>query len=321
MQKRILILDLDTPVYSAAAAIERRSVLVTHIPTEKQKEFKTRTEFKERLKEKGISDRLHEYSFEDIQRPEPLENGCHILKSMINRIEASVQAEETQFFISGKNNFRDYLELPTRYKSGRSEMIRPVLLKDIKSFAINKYKAELCDGEEPDDRIIHRSYELKSKGHIPIIASIDKDSLAYSGLLLFNQDKPERGILEIPQLGSLWLDSKNKVKGNGFLWYCHQMLIGDATDSYKPTELCGVSFGEKSSFKLLKDCKTEAEAMSCVLKQYEKWYNSPVTYIAWDGKEYTKSWFDIAQLYHKAVRMKETKNDPLDLAEFITRLK
>lgn len=319
MTKPVLLIDLDTPCFAASAVCEDRSVKVTHSPTGKQKIFKTRTEFKERLAEKGILDKQDEYTFEDIQEPEPIENACQVLKSMLKNFQSTLDVEEVEFFISGKENFRDSLPLPSKYKGNRSSMIRPLLLSDVKKFAISKYKPSVCNFEEPDDAVIYRGYDLLHKGYKPIVVSVDKDCLAYSGLFVFNQDKPEKGILEIPKLGSLWIDDKNKVRGNGFLWYCLQISVGDRTDGFHPTEIAGVKFGEKSAYKLLSGCKSEEEALNVCIDLYKKWYPEPVTYKAWDGTEYTKDYKEIMQMYHRCCRMKETEFDELDLNEFCAR--
>lgn len=319
MNKRILLIDLDTPCFASAAAVEDRWVIVTHNPSKKTKIFKNRTEFKNRLKEKGTFDKLDEYSFEDDRSTEPIQNACHILNNMIKNIETYTQPDEIRYFISGKDNFRDNLEFKTKYKSNRVEMIKPLLLSDVRQFAINKFKPEICNGDEADDRIIYRAYELMNEGHDVVVSTIDKDANAYTGISLFNQDKPENGITTVPELGKLWIDSKNKVRGIGFIWYCVQMLDGDPTDTYKPTELCGVKYGEKSAYKDLIDCTSIKELLGVVLSKYKEWYPESVTYKAWDGKEYTKDWFQIASLYHKAVRMKETPDDPLDFREFCNK--
>ena len=316
MSKRILVLDLDTPIFAASAVSETRTVLVTHKPTGKQKEFPTRTEFKDVLKSKDKLDKLDEYEYLDVQTPEPAAHACHVLKSQVAKIQELVQADETLFFVSGKNNFRDNLELPSRYKSSRQNTLRPLLLKDVKQFAINKFKATICDGEEPDDAIIYKTYELKQQGCTPIISSIDKDCLAYSGLSVFNQDKPEQGVVEIPELGSLWIDSKNKVRGNGFLWYCFQHGNGDRIDGFNPAELCNAKFGEKSAYKLLVDCKSEKVALDTLLIQYKKWYPKPITYTAWNEQQYTKDYVQIADLYFKCCRMKSHEFDDLDFVKF-----
>ena len=314
--KKVALIDLDTPVYAAASAVTTRSVLVTHEPTQKKKEFSTRTEFKEMLKSKNKLDKLDDYSFLDQQESEPVENACRVLKTMVKWIVGKIQPDEVQYYISGKGNFRDNLELPTRYKSGRANMIRPTHLADVRRFATHKFHANVCDAYEPDDAIVINGYSVKNDGNKPVIVTIDKDALAYSGLYLFNQDKPELGEVLLPGLGSLWIDNKNKVRGNGFLWYCLQHTTGDRTDTFVPTDLCDAKFGEKSAYKLLKDCATEREALEAVLTQYKKWYPSPVTYTAWNGKEHTKDYIEIAQLYFRCARMMEHEFDDLNFIEF-----
>lgn len=316
MSKRIAIIDLDTPCFAASSVTEERSILVTHQPSQIQKKFKNRTEFKELLKSKDKLDKLGEYSIVDQQEPEPIENACQVLKQMVKNYEAAVGASESMFFISGKGNFRDELELPHKYKSNRTDMIRPLLLSDVKQFAIHKYRAQVTNGYEPDDAIIFTAYDLKARGYEPVIISVDKDSLAYSGLLLYNQDKPEQGVIELPEFGSLWIDEKGKVRGMGFVWYCFQNLLGDKTDFFCPTDICNVKFGEKSAYKLLKDCKTESEALQVVIDQFRKWYPEITTYTAWNGKEYSKSYLELLDLYFKCCRMKSHEFDELNFLEF-----
>ena len=67
MSKVIALIDLDTPVYKAAAAVEERGIIVTHSPTGVQKSFSTRTEFKDLLKSKDKIDKLSEYEIEDTE--------------------------------------------------------------------------------------------------------------------------------------------------------------------------------------------------------------------------------------------------------------
>ena len=317
MSKRIAIIDLDTPCFAASAVAEKRSILVTHKPSNIQKQFNTRTDFKSLLKSKNKLDRLEEYEIVDHQEPEPIENACYTLKRMIENYQEAIGAEEAMFFISGKGNFRDDLDLPNKYKSNRTDMIRPLLLQDVRKFATLKYRATVTNGYEPDDAIIFTAYDLKRRGYEPVIISIDKDSLAYSGLLLYNQDKPEKGVIEIPNFGSLWIDDKNKVRGIGFIWYCFQHLLGDKTDFFCPTDICNIKFGEKSAYNLLKDCKNETEALQVVVDQFKKWYPEATTYIAWNGKEYTKNYVELLDLYFKCCRMKSHEFDELDFVEFV----
>jgi len=220
--------------------------------------------------------------------------------------------------MSGKTNFRNDLSLPTKYKSNRTAL-RTLLLKQLQTFAWKKYNAVVTQNEEPDDMQVWMGYEILKRGDIPVIVTGDKDSKAYSGLSLFNPDKPEEGVIIIPDLGSIWEDEKGKVRALGMKQYALQQLIGDTIDGFKPTELCGVKFGEKSALKLLEPCKTEKEVLEVVVSKFREWYPNPFDYTAWDGKKIQSDWKHMLNLYHACCRMKETKDDPLIAYDFYKR--
>ena len=318
MSKVIALIDLDTPVYKAAAAVEERGIIVTHSPTGVQKSFGTRTEFKDLLKSKDKIDKLSEYEIQDTQEAEPVENACRVLNNHIQIILDSFWCDEVVYMMSGKTNFRNDLPLPTKYKSNRVAL-KPLLLKQVQTFAWKKYKAIVTQNEEPDDMQVWMGYEILKRGGIPILVTGDKDSKAYSGLSLFNPDKPEDGVQVIPDLGSIWEDEKGKVRALGMKQYGLQQLIGDSIDGFKPTELCGIKFGEKSALKLLEPCKTEKEVLEVVVQQYQKWYPESFEYTAWDGKKIESDWKHMLGLFHKCCRMKETKDDPLIAYDFYKR--
>lgn len=318
MSKVIALIDLDTPVYKAAAAAEERGIIVTHSPTGIKKSFSTRTEFKDLLKSKDKIDKLSEYEIEDTQEAEPVEHAFHILNNHIKFILDSFWCDEVVYMMSGKTNFRNDLPLPTKYKSNRTAL-RPLLLKQLQTFAWKKYNAVVTQNEEPDDMQVWMGYEILKRGDIPVIVTGDKDSKAYSGLSLFNPDKPEEGVIIIPDLGSIWEDEKGKVRALGMKQYALQQLIGDTIDGFKPTELCGVKFGEKSALKLLEPCKTEKEVLEVVVSKFREWYPNPFDYTAWDGKKIQSDWKHMLNLYHACCRMKETKDDPLIAYDFYKR--
>lgn len=318
MSKVIALIDLDTPVYKAAAAVEERGIIVTHSPTGIQKSFSTRTEFKDLLKSKDKIYKLSEYEIEDTQEAEPAEHAFHILNNHIKFILDSFWCDEVVYMMSGKTNFRNDLPLPTKYKSNRTAL-RPLLLKQVQTYAWKKYNAVVTQNEEPDDMQVWMGYEILKRGDIPVIVTGDKDSKAYSGLSLFNPDKPEEGVIIIPDLGSIWEDEKGKVRALGMKQYALQQLIGDTIDGFKPAELCGVKFGEKSALKLLEPCKTEKEVLEVVVSKFREWYPSPFEYTAWDGKKIQSDWKHMLNLYHACCRMKETKDDPLIAYDFYKR--
>jgi hypothetical protein len=308
MSKRIALFDLDTPIYKVASACEIRNIEVTHTPTLTKKIFKNRTEFKELLKSKDKIDSLSEYEIVDTQIAESLSIAIKVLDSNIENTLENIWADKVIYMVSGTSNFRNELALPSKYKGTRST-VRPLLLRALQSYAKGKYNAVQSDMEECDDMQVWMGYEQLEKGNVPIMIASDKDAKAYSGLFLFNPDKADEGIIEIPSLGKIFIDTKNKVRANGMMQYGLQMLIGDTVDSYRPTEISGVKFGEKSAYKILKDLTTEKLILTAVVNQYKLWYPSDFTYTTWDGVTTKSNWKHMLNLYHSCVRMKETSDD------------
>jgi hypothetical protein len=175
--------------------------------------------------------------------------------------------------------------------------------------------AEVVDGAEADDAVIYLGYKYLEQRYDPIISSIDKDAMAYSGLRVWNFADLESSPVLIPQLGYLEKTAQG-VKGAGFLWYCHQMLLGDATDHYRPFEACGQKLGEISCYNLLKDCKDEKQALQTVVAKYKEFIGDEFSYTDWQGVKRKVSYIDWLCLYHQCVRMKETLDDPLDFKQF-----
>lgn len=311
-----LLIDGDIVCYRSAACIEKRTVMVTHLKSGRAKEFDTRTEFKEFLKSKDFVYKADEYNFRDIQTPEDVSHATYIVKNLVNTLKQKFNPDVVRVLIGGKDNFRDSLPLPKQYKSNRKDMLRPLCLQEVRDYMTRVHGAELINGHETDDALTYFGYEYLNKGYDAIVVTIDKDALAYSGLKVYDYTKTDSEPLLISELGELYLNSKAEVKGNGFLWYCLQMLIGDATDFYRPFEVAGTKYGEKTAYKALKDCKDKKTALEAVVSEYKRIYPSTVTYKSWDGLEITTDWLGMLSLYHKCVRMKATKDDTLNFKDF-----
>lgn len=313
----VLLIDGDVLAYRAAAVAEKREVQVVHKPTGVVKLFKNRTEFKDLLKSKEIEFVADNYEITD--KVEPLELGIAtgIVKRQIPQMKDAVFADRVITFVSGKDNFRDSLPLPKKYKGNRVDMLRPVHLRDTKLYMVKNYKAKICTGAESDDFLIIEGYKELDKGNIPIIATVDKDANAYSGLSTydFTQEKPE--IILLPDFGSLWRREDGKVVGNGFIFLCYQWVFGDPVDQYKPCELAKVKFGEVAAFNLLKDCTTKKEALERVVQQYKTWYPEEFTYEAWDGTAITADYKFMLQLYYSCAKMLTTKDDDMQASKFL----
>ena len=320
---KVTIIDADSVAYRSAAASEERLIKVTHIPTGKVKEFKNRTEFKTRLKEKGTLDQLDDYLVEDIQKPEPIANCLHTVKRQIEMISSVTEADDTIIVVGGKSSYREELPLPTKYKGNRDNMLRPVHLKEAKQYLINKFKAVEINGIESDDTVIVYAEQMKAQGHDVTIASIDKDSRQVQGFTIYDYSKePEQGFFGCSHDTIQKIEKKGKptkVTGTGIGFLAYQMLVGDKTDGYRPNDISGIKFGDIGAYKALQDCKSPTEFLQVVKEQYKKWYPEPITYTAWDGKEYTKDWKEILDMYFKCCYMLRSEFDDADSRKFFLK--
>lgn len=317
MNKTIALVDCDTLVYSSAAVCEKRSVLVTHLPTGREKEFKNKTEFKDFLKEKEFEFKQDDYSIKEVQVPEPEQNAYHIISSKLKKIKSELEADRFELYVAGKGNERDLLPLPTKYKSNRDTTVRPLLLNKARDFIKRHECAIAIDGIEVDEVIVYRGYQELEKGNTPVLVSVDKDSLQYSGLSIYDYSNPFPKVELIPKLGELYLDKKTKkVKGKGFLWYCVQQTLGDRADGYIPYELTSARYGDKAAYDYLKDSGNEKEALEKVIDLYKTWYPSEFKYTAWNGLEITADYKYMLCLYHKCSRMIEVEGESPDFIKF-----
>lgn len=318
MSKTIAIYDSDAIAYRAAAVIDKRSVNVKHLPSGRTKVFKTRTEFKDTLVLKQKEFIKEDYEFTDLVQAGELSHCLAIMKNQIEKINSDLFADEILMCIQGKENFRDSLPLPSKYKGSRAGLARPTWLREAKMYLYKNYPSTVAVNKECDDDVIIYGYEYLNKGYTPILISVDKDSAAYSGLNLYDYTQDTPVIRLVPDFGSLW-QVKKKVKGEGFIWFCFQWMNGDPSDDYNPTELAKIKFGEQSAYKLLSPCRTHQEALQCVINQYKLWYGSDFEYTAWDGSTHLVGYRDILQLYFRCARMMTTQDDTLDLREFLAK--
>lgn len=310
-KQTIALFDFDIIAYRAAAAAEKRSVKITYKSSGNSGEFKNRTEFKKFLKSKDIPYDESKFLIEDVQRPEPVENACQIVKMQVYNIKRQIKADYTEGFVgTGDDNFRLQLDLPKLYKGNREDMLRPLLLDDAKKYVLNKFPGEKVAGIESDDMLVIRSHEFLAAGHKPVVITLDKDQWGCVGTSYYDWTKEDAKVIDVPAFGYVeHIKEKNKTVGLGLNFYCFQMLNGDSADNYFPSDLHGKRFGEISAVNLLRDCTTVGQLFEVVEKQYKEWFPSPITYKTQTGSIVTKDYKDILELYHQSVYMKRKRND------------
>lgn len=312
MSEALVVIDGDLVAFRCAAATEKRSVIATNKETLDELEFDTVTKFKE-----WAGADFDDYELKPVRTPEPIAHTIKGMKMMVDKIISACGTNKYHIVISGEDNFRKEIPLPTQYKDSRKSAGKPVNLALAKAYLVERMNAEVAKGEA-DEALVAYAYQGYRNKQKVIQATIDKDG--YHGpTWLYDWDN-----MDVPQLieglGKLYVNTSDTVKGRGRLFLYYQMLFGDPADCYKPCEIAKVKFGEKSAYKLLKDCTTDKEAVEAIVKQYKKWYPEPVWYEAWDGKKHQKSWLEIWQMYADCAFMPRWDGDRLGVKKLCEKL-
>lgn len=318
----VLIVDLDVVVYRLAAAVETRAVKCTYLPTGTNKEFANKTEMKAFLKSKNIDFEADQakYVVENIQYAGDFSQCKKMIDSMLADMRDFVWADKTYYHLGASGNtMRQLLPLPTRYKSNREEMIRPVNLEKAKNYVRRAYNAFERQGLEADDTISIQAYEELAKGNYPIIATIDKDAYQSVGIQILDWLKKPWKLYSVPSLGRLYVDDNNAVKGDGNKFLAFQTLAGDPTDVYKPYELSKIKYGPKKAYDLLKDLKTEREVWQAVVTEYKRLYPTEFEYKDWQGNIVQADWFEMLDLYFKCAYMLRSKDDEASFIQYVAQ--
>ena len=317
MSKTILVIDGDLVAFRSAAANEARSIRVTHKETGQTTSHAHKTAFREHIK--GVFDES-EFDIEEVRTPEDISYAFHAINTTIEGLAKTCKAGEIEVYLGGKNNFRDNLPLPSKYKGNRPES-RPVQLKECRDYLVKRWKAKIVDGREVDDMLAQRCYDgIKSRQKI-IAATIDGDQNGVAGWM-YNWTKMDKPFL-VKGLGEIHLnDDRKDFDGYGRKFFYAQWVYGDwSTDHFKPSEIAGKKFGVVAMYNLLKDCETDKECVQAVYNQYKKWYpKEPIVYKDWQGNEQSKSLIEIMDIYASCAHMKRWEYDVFDTQALLDKL-
>lgn len=191
------------------------------------------------------------------------------------------------------------------YQANREDKVRPPLLHAIKHYMAEELQGTMYIDCEADDGMSMAQNAAIAKGdwNKSIIASEDKDLWMVQGLNL----NPRTGLItDTKQEGSfghielITKGNKQKTKkiiGRGTAFFWAQMLMGDTADNIKGLPLLyhpdyltkagtAKSCGPVATYELLKDIKSDAEALALVKSLY-KMYGDNEKIVHWKtGKEY-----------------------------------
>ena len=196
--------------------------------------------------------------------------------------------KKLRVFLSDDYNFR--YDVAHDYKSNRDGVWRPYNLKNAKAHLRAFWNAEQEHGLEADDLM---SIYQDRKNNSTVIITLDKDLKQVPGCHYSweRKDIGEKKQIVTP-LGHLEMvikgttTKRKEIKGDGFLFFMHQLLVGDSTDgvmgcgkrelkTVKSGKNAGqqverrVGIGAVESYEALKNCTSMSEAFQKVRHLYE----------------------------------------------------
>jgi DNA polymerase-1 len=163
----------------------------------------------------------------------------------LNSVLVKVQADRYILAFSANDNWRKEV-LPT-YKANRTSVRKPMVLKDLREWAMKSHPYELWPTLEGDDVIGILATNNKFKPEEVVICSLDKDFKTIPGRH-YNFGRDEFFNIDVEQAD---------------YWHMIQTLTGDATDGYSGCPGCGPKTAEKILAPLLPD-----EYWTAVVKAY-----------------------------------------------------
>jgi len=320
------VIDLDLYKYHAAAAGEKRSVLVKNKITGKSREYKTRTEFYGdwRKKEGGALAKMNEqrdspltwedYEYEDIQRPELIENVLHTAKTMVEKDLKLSGAKGFKAFLGEGESFRVGLSTLLQYKD-RDALLKPIALEEVTEYLRKKFKAEVVSGIECDDRVVMECYQQPKN-----FAMIEDKDFWGCPINVWDRNQQERGIVNCDKFGHLFLDDKGKVRGEGRIHLYFQIASEDTTDNYKANCFSDVKWAAKSAYKALVDCTIDEEAWQVLAETFKKLYPEPKIVKGWRGDELEIDWKYVLNEQFQMARMLRFDGDNIHVDDVLTKM-
>ena len=320
------IFDYDLIAYRAASAGETRTIKAYHPITGDSWCCKTRTDLyghwqkkdkgllAEHNKLNGTDYKADELVITDIQTPEKIANVLHTTKSMVESVLYALKTNKFNGYLGKGDSWRVERSTLLKYKGNRDDTLRPLLLGDVRDYIVKKYGAEVVEGLESDDWVTIDAYRDKSK----VVVSSDKDSRG-TECLVYNPFSGDP-IIDCSGYGHLYLNGKSEVKGYGRQWFYFQ-LAGDSADNYKANCFSDLDFGDKSMYKVLKDCKSDKESLQAVSEAFQLMYPEPKTIKGWRGDEFEIDWkYVLNEMWSMAHMLRKPEGDYIVGTDVLERL-
>ena len=161
-----LLIDGDIVCYRCGFAAERALYTVTD-GFGQTEEFDYKKEVDKYIKESGQP--LDSFTIEKDKVIEPLEYALKNVRTVLEAIQERFESNDMTVYLSGKDNFRDFLANILPYKGNRDPDHKPVHYEEIVRYICENYHTIICDGAEADDAL------AIDQTNNSIIVSTDKD--------------------------------------------------------------------------------------------------------------------------------------------------
>lgn len=327
MTKLTSIIDLDYVKYASASVGEKRSIIVTHKSSGREKEFNTRTEFygRDKAKTGGWLGELNskrdspfavdEFEIVDQQIAEPIDHVLQIAKTQVEGDLKRLGTNKYKAFLGKGDSFRVELSTLKKYKDNRKDMLRPLHMDAVTEYLERKFKAEIVTDIEADDRCVIEAYNNPNA----VIQGLDKD---YYGqpVKFFNVNRPDEGIQDCNQFGSLWLDDKGDVRGIGRMHLYWQMASNDTSDNYAANCFSDIKWAGKSAYKSLVDCTTDTEAWNKLKGLFQYLYPEEKTVLGWRNDPINLTWDYVLNEMFVMARMLRFEGENLNAYDVMDKL-
>lgn len=327
MPKLTSIIDLDYVKYASASVGEKRSIIVTHKSSGREKEFNTRSEFygRDKAKSGGWLGELNskrdspfavdEFEIIDQQIAEPIDHVLQIAKTQVEGDLKRLGTNKYKAFLGKGGSFRVELSTLKKYKDNRKDMLRPLHMDAVTEYLERKFKAEIVTDIEADDRCVIEAYNNPNA----VIQGLDKD---YYGqpIKFFNVNRPDEGIQDCNQFGSLWLDDKGDVRGIGRMHLYWQMASNDTSDNYAANCFSEIKWAGKSAYKSLVEAKTDTEAWEKLKGIFQYLYPKEKTVLGWRNEPINITWDYVLNEMFVMARMLRFEGENLNAYDVMDKL-
>jgi len=321
------IIDLDYVKYASASVGEKRSIIVTHKSSGREKEFNTRTEFygRDKAKSGGWLGELNskrdspfavdEFEITDQQIAEPIDHVLQIAKTQVEGDLKRLGTNKYKAFLGKGDSFRVELSTLKKYKDNRKDMLRPLHMDAVTEYLERKFKAEIVTNIEADDRCVIEAYNNPNA----VIQGLDKDYYS-APVKFFNVNRPDEGIQDCNQFGSLWLDDKGDVRGIGRMHLYWQVASNDTSDNYAANCFSDIKWAGKSAYKSLVEAKTDNEAWGKLKGIFQYLYPEEKTVLGWRNDPINITWDYVLNEMFVMARMLRFEGENLNAYDVMDKL-